>query len=238
MSAYSEFSQIYDLFFPFKEQVYQFLKSFVPAGGKTVLDIGCGTGHYCGRFAEDGFNAVGVDPDEGMIRKAEALNPGVRFHRLSAQQIDRLEAAFNLIFSIGNSMSHISHKDWSEFLAKLRRRMEPGSRWLFQLVNWDAILARDTHTFPVIKNEASGLTLHRSYTDFSPEKVTFKIEIRTVENAPIVRSEQTLYPLTAEQCLSLHDDHGFKLNAHFGDFARTPFQPASSGASIYIFTLE
>ena len=238
MNAYTEFSQIYDLFFPFKETVYKFLTSSVPAARKNVLDIGCGTGRYCQRFAGDGFNAVGIDPDEGMIQKAEALNSSAFFYQLPAQQIDRLEEKFDLVFSIGNSMSHIDRKDWNEFLPKLRQRMNPGGRWLFQMVNWDAILGRDTHTFPAIKNEESGMTLYRSYLDFSKERLIFKIEIRNANNKLILRPEQMLYPLSAEKCISIHENYGLKLKIHYGDFSRYPFYPATSSASIFVFDME
>ncbi len=237
MNAYTQFAAVYDLFFPFKENVYQFLKSFVPSGQQSILDIGCGTGHYCGRFADDGFMVVGIDPDEGMIQKAKELNPQALFYQISAQEIDRLNETFALVFSIGNSMSHINQQELCNFLTNLRKMNKPRNRWLFQVVNWDAILIKDRHTFPVIKEE-SGMTLHRFYDDFSAEQLIFMIEIKDANNDLVLRSKQILYPLSAEKCISIHQKYGFNLKAHYGDFSRSPFQPATSSASIFVFDME
>ena len=44
--------------------------------GDPVADIGCGTGISTRLFAQRGFDAVGVDPNEGMLAEARAAGPG------------------------------------------------------------------------------------------------------------------------------------------------------------------
>jgi len=48
-------------------------------GTKTVLEIGCGFGHYAQRFAEMGFESIGIDISETAIEKARKLHPNCRF---------------------------------------------------------------------------------------------------------------------------------------------------------------
>ena len=50
MSFYSDFAPYYELVFPFREQVYSFLREHAGVSDGAVLDAGCGPGHYCGMF--------------------------------------------------------------------------------------------------------------------------------------------------------------------------------------------
>ena len=41
-----------------------------PASGDSLLDVGCGSGHFTRRFALDGLRVTGLDPDAAMLRFA------------------------------------------------------------------------------------------------------------------------------------------------------------------------
>ena len=58
MSLYSEFAPWYEQLFPFREEVYLFLREHAGTSGSRILDTGCGPGHYCDRFQRDGFPAT------------------------------------------------------------------------------------------------------------------------------------------------------------------------------------
>ena len=38
-----------------------------PPAGSTLLDVGCGTGHFTRRFAAAGLHVTGLDPDAAML---------------------------------------------------------------------------------------------------------------------------------------------------------------------------
>src|SRR3989344_1176617 len=38
-----------------------------PPAGSTLLDVGCGTGHFTRRFAAVGLHVTGLDPDAAML---------------------------------------------------------------------------------------------------------------------------------------------------------------------------
>ena len=60
---------------PDPEIYKQLCELLVPEVGSYYLDIGCGTGNYTGLFLKDGFNIIGVDPSELMIKKAKKVYP-------------------------------------------------------------------------------------------------------------------------------------------------------------------
>jgi SAM-dependent methyltransferase len=47
--------------------------------GATLLDVGCGTGHFSRRFAAAGLRVAGLDPDPAMLGHARGLGGGVSY---------------------------------------------------------------------------------------------------------------------------------------------------------------
>ncbi|MBI5782991.1 MAG: class I SAM-dependent methyltransferase [Gammaproteobacteria bacterium] len=50
-----------------------------PPAGATLLDVGCGTGHFSRRFAAAGLHVTGLDPDLAMLDHARGLGGGVNY---------------------------------------------------------------------------------------------------------------------------------------------------------------
>lgn len=97
-----------------------------PWGGKTVLDIGCGTGFYLPRFAVHAAEVIGVEPHPPLLtaaRRRTAELPNVRTLGGTAQQLPLAPASID-----------IAHARWAYFfgpgcepgLAELDRVMRRG----------------------------------------------------------------------------------------------------------------
>lgn len=50
-----------------------------PPAGATLLDVGCGTGHFSRRFAAAGLRVAGLDPDPAMLDYARGLDGDVSY---------------------------------------------------------------------------------------------------------------------------------------------------------------
>jgi len=170
MSFYSAFATYYEVIFPFSETVYAFLRRCLPSSG-VVLDVGCGTGHYAGQLAADGFAAVGVDLDAAMIAYAQEHYPQAAFQRLNMLDIAALGQTFDAIFCIGNTAAHLTQAQFAHFLDAGRRSLTPGGVWIVQVMNWDYVLTQPAVTFPVMT--AGDATFYREYRDISEQQVTF-----------------------------------------------------------------
>jgi SAM-dependent methyltransferase len=233
MSFYSEFASDYERIFPFRDATHAFLARHLASGARRVLDLGCGTGHYCGRFAADGHRAVGIDLDPQMIAAARASYPRARFECIDLRAVSRLPETFDLACCIGNTLAHIPPSDLPAFLAGLRTRLAPGGRWVFQVLNWDAILDRGAHVFPVIRLDAGAIAFHREYRDISERSVRF---LTRLEIAGAVRfaGEVELYPVRAAAYERLHGAAGYRRLGHHGGFTEAPFAP-DAAASVFVF---
>jgi SAM-dependent methyltransferase len=233
MSFYSEFAAHYERIFPFRAATHAFLAGHLAPGARRVLDLGCGTGDYCGRFAADGHLAVGIDLDPQMIAAASARYPRARFACLDLRAVSRFPETFDLACCIGNTLAHVPPPDLPAFLAALRARLAPGARWIFQVLNWDAILERGTHVFPVIRLDAGAIAFHREYRDISERRVRFLTRLE-IDGAVRFAGEVELYPVRAGVYEQLHAAASFHCLGHYGGFTETPFAPGAA-ASVFVF---
>ena len=234
MSFYSQFAEHYEKIFPFREEVYGFLRRHMPHGGRRVLDVGCGTGHYCGRFAAEGFEVLGFDLDEEMVRSARATYPDATFSVLDMTAVDTLTGAFDLAFCIGNVAAHADRAGLRKMIHGISTLLVPGGVWILQTVNWDFLLKRPAHIFPP-RQLGSGLPCFlREYRDISADGVRFLTRLEE-DGEVLFAGEVKLFPITAADCIRLHGDHGLRARQHAADFAGKPFSPDVESGSVFVF---
>ena len=209
MSFYSNFAEHYEAVFPFEEEVHAFLRGLIPEGARRVLDVGCGTGDYCGRFHRDGLEAVGADLDPWMIARARKLNPGPVYHEMG-------------------------HELVSTFLSDTRGLLAAGGRWALQTVNWDFILGLDSYMFPDIAIAGGELVFEREYPSISEKRVVFSTRLRRGDLA-VFEGETTLFPLRSEIYTELHEAAGFRLAGHYGSFGGAVFDARSPSSNVFAF---
>jgi 2-polyprenyl-3-methyl-5-hydroxy-6-metoxy-1,4-benzoquinol methylase len=244
MSFYAEFAEHYEAIFPYSDTVYALLRRSILPEHRRCLDVGCGTGHYCGRLAADGFEAVGIDLDAAMIAYARLRYPQATFHVLNMLDIAELvstdsteltegDRRFDAAFCIGNTAAHLTQAQFSQFLDRVQRVLKPGAPWILQVMNWDYVLEQEAFTFPMIETP-HGLKFHREYRAISEAHVTFHTRLQSGAEV-IFEDEVQLYPLCSADIARLHQEHGFTSVAHFGNYAGVSFDPAVFSANIFVF---
>jgi ubiquinone/menaquinone biosynthesis C-methylase UbiE len=109
--------------------VRETLFTFLGPQPSTVLEVGCGTGHW---LPADGF---GVDPSAAMLARARIAKPTASLVRARAQDLPWRDATFDRVFAV-NALHHFS--DRSRFFAEARRVLKPGGGLL--------TIGKDPHT--------------------------------------------------------------------------------------------
>ncbi len=234
MAFYSDFAGEYEKIFPLREGTLQFLDRWLPQGER-VLDLGCGTGHYCGRLSGTGRSCLGIDLDPGMILEAEKVYSEPKFQILDLQDIGMLKpASFSGIYCIGNVLPHLHAKKIPNFLASVHKLLQPGGRWIFQTVNFDPLLHLDEYTLPVLEFPEDKLKFNRKYVNDNQGNLLFQTSL-TKDGMAVFTGETTLYPRVSSEYLSMNKKAGFNLLAHFADFTGLEFTPGQYSGSVYIF---
>ncbi len=100
--------------------------------GRTVLELGCGTGTNAIELARRGYRVTAVDlvelPVEKGREKARQAKVTVDFRVGDLTRID-LGGPYDLLFDSGLYHGQ-RHRDLAGFLAALERVSRPGTRWL------------------------------------------------------------------------------------------------------------
>ena len=235
MSFYSEFSEYYEETFPLREEVYRFLRSFPGNDGGKVLDLGCGPGHYCNRFQEDGFDATGVDSNREMITAARRSYPASTFHCRDIVDIDLPQGTFDLVYSIGNVLAHIPPEKLRVLLQTVGKLLKPDRYWIFQVVNWDLVVTKRSYTFPVKSLAGGRVRFHREYENITPQALLFHSTMKEGENV-LFDEKVTLYPLKSDEYLKFHREAGFRLIDIYADFKKNPYKNGVDSGAVFVFS--
>jgi SAM-dependent methyltransferase len=104
-----------------------------------VLDIGCSGGLHVLEFAKRGFVATGIDIEASAIRRArercrdQKLNAGFYVLDLVHDSFSEL-GRFNLVYSIGNVISHVDKICAQEVFRKIRTCIDRNGMLLFDVL--------------------------------------------------------------------------------------------------------
>ena len=104
-------------------------------GGRTMVDVACGTGTLALKMARRGWDVVGVDGSEGMLAQAAAKIAGSA-HRVALLHQDMRELALprpvHLATSFFDSLNHLmTTEDLGVTFRRVRQALVPGGWFVF-----------------------------------------------------------------------------------------------------------
>jgi SAM-dependent methyltransferase len=152
------------------------------AGAGVICDLGCGPGHVARYLRERGAKVVGVDLSPGMIERARALVPDVRFEVGDMRALDVPDDAWKAIVAM-YSIVHLPPASLPEVFREWRRVLAPGGV---------ALVSFHIGTEPVHRDEWWGHEVSIDFLFFQTGEVTGALEAAgfTVESA----AERDPYP--------------------------------------------
>ncbi|MFW5688943.1 MAG: class I SAM-dependent methyltransferase [Spirochaetota bacterium] len=209
-----------------------------------VLDVACGTGGCTRALVSRGVDAVGVDLSQRMIRRARELAAGrdvdpERFSVGDMLEVDaHPHAPVDLLFSVGNSISHLTSVAAVErFLAAAARAL--GARpavarqtaeesrsgtgaLVLQYVAAETIEPGTTHRLPDL--EAPGVRMERRYHREDADTIRFDAALVVDAQEP-VRLSQRLLVIGDEELEEALVRAGYRGVERYGGFDRSPAGP-------------
>ena len=106
------------------DEQLEFLCSLIPEEAK-ILDVGSGTGIPVARyFVRKGYEVIGVDISEEMIKLAKKNVPEATFHRSDMNDLDFKDASFHAIIAL-YSLFHVPKEKHSAIIQNFYRMLKP-----------------------------------------------------------------------------------------------------------------
>jgi len=103
----------------------KWLDKFIPPNGDGIkmLDLGCGSGYHLAKYRERGFELVGVDGSEEMLKEARKINPDIEFYQGDVTSIPLPDASFDYVLCI-EVLRYLP--DINPCLREIARVLKPG----------------------------------------------------------------------------------------------------------------
>jgi ubiquinone/menaquinone biosynthesis C-methylase UbiE len=108
------------------EGVRDTLLDFIGPQSSSVLEVGCGTGHWLAIVQAarvKPFPVFGLDPSAPMLARAHSAAPLATLVRARAEDLPWADASFDRLFCV-NALHHVT--DRARFFAEARRVLKPG----------------------------------------------------------------------------------------------------------------
>jgi SAM-dependent methyltransferase len=109
--------------------------------GNTLLDLGCGPGLYCRRFAERGLEVTGVDFSESSIHYAREHDDASRYQCGDYRMLE-LADSFDAVTLIYGDFCVLADADRDKLLGIVRRSLKPRGHFVFDVTTTALYRAR------------------------------------------------------------------------------------------------
>jgi SAM-dependent methyltransferase len=93
-------------------------------GSGLVCDLGCGPGQVARYLHERGIPVCGIDLSTGMVERARALNPGIKFHQGDMRSLDVPDEAWAGIAAF-YAIVNLSPADVAQAVREMWRALQP-----------------------------------------------------------------------------------------------------------------
>ncbi len=136
---YDKYGRYYDLIYSGKDYlvecnyIEECIRRFSPIPVRKVLDVGCGTGSHAVILAKRGYQVVGVDLSEVMVKQARVKGAGlpVRFYVQDMRKLN-LNQLFDLAICMFGSFSYlVEDEDVKSALCAVRKHLRRNALFIF-----------------------------------------------------------------------------------------------------------
>lgn len=205
-----------------------------------VLDLACGSGRHAIALATQGYEVTGLDASQSMIDTAIHLaqEEKVQVQFLVGDMQDAktlLEAPFDLVMCLGNSLALLPHhKTLNQTLKGVRSLLGQTGTFVAQVLNFQEIYQTGFRFFPLksgTTNTGEEVVFARFFepiTDRTTATLVFTGFIKRKSTWDVKVNTQTVLQLTHALLDQSLQDAGFKDVQYYANYEGAPFSASES----------
>lgn len=226
----SKMAELYDHLCEGRADLGFYLPLMVEAD--SVLDIGCGTGHFLHQVREAGHQGrlCGIDPAASMLELARSRSD-IEWKQGVVTE-DSFDNEFELAIMTGHAFQFlVTDSEIAETFRAVYQALQPGGRFVFETRNpaaraWERW--SEDYATRAINAQGEEVTVTHELDSIVGDVVTFTETFSSPDWDAPSRSQSTLRFLNPNQLSEFIRAADLTIEAQFGDFARQPLGPDSS----------
>lgn len=202
-----------------------------------ILDLGCGTGVLCEAYAARGHIVTGADPTPAMLAIARQKPHGkqIEWVQATAQEF-RSERRFDLITMTGHAFQvMLSDDDVMATLTTMRDHLKPTGRAVFESRNPAIDWAAEWNGSEDLTDRGVPIRYTTEVLSRVGDRVSFEQRFAFPDETLVSFSELRFLP--KEEIEARLAAVGLAVEALYGDWDSSPFDPASSHEMIFVTRL-
>ncbi len=112
-------------------KTHKLIQKYIKSGGKSLLDVGCGTGHHAGLLCEY-YQVEGLDLDQNILSVARKKYPKIPFHKGDMTNF-RFNKKFDAIVCLFSSIGYVKTKsNLNKTIQIMAQHLLPGGVMLIE----------------------------------------------------------------------------------------------------------
>jgi len=217
-SHYNKEAKDYDLFneknsASINQTLTKILKKY---NVKTVLDMTCGTGSQVFWLTKKGFEVVGSDINEKMLKiaRSKAKKENLKITFIKGDMCTLQVGKFDAVITIFNAIGHLTKADFEKAMQNIYKNLNKKGLYIFDIFNLNHLLKGQNITNLTIdwyKKESGGKSRIIQYSTINEEGILTSYTTCYSHGNKVIKSKQTLQIYTARQLAVILDKNGFKV---------------------------
>lgn len=193
--------------------------------GTAVLDLACGYGRHAIGMAGRGYRVTGLDfnPHYLEIAAAEARAAGANVAwRAGDMRALPFEREFGAVYSFFTSFGYFGDDENEQVLAGIARALEPGGRFLIDMMNRDWLLTHPQQRTWTQRDDGA-LFMEETSLELAASRVVARQMLIEPAGGTQVTKEYFLRAYTCAELSSLMRRHGLAVKDVYGGTDRRPY---------------
>ncbi len=207
-----------------------------------ILDLGCGTGEHLEKLTRLGFECIGLDSSQAMLRIARQRNPETTDFVFGGMTDFDYYNEFDMIMSLFGSFNYlIDDTDVDRTLWNTWRGLKPGGIGLFEVWNTvpvEIIKEKDLGTVSRTRYEGISIERERGFKLMEDEEksiveVNYLYRIHGSEGSRTVKDRHVMRTFTIDELKGHLKENGLVLRNVYSSFIKETFQAFSNRIIIH-----